>query len=551
MSATLTIRRLVVVFATSAVLVVATLPTTRAAVSFTPTTFLGAGELFDDPVAGLDHIVLVYSGPLDPTSVPGPADFLITTIHAQPLPPAPSPGWSSTEAPASVSIPHVAVPYVWPWGPPQGVGLSVVRLGLHTHLLPGDVATVTYTPGVHPLLTAPTIEIFGFPVPGFVNEPIQTGGPLAFDAIKGLAEEAVGPNHVVVLFTRPLSLTDPLPDRGDFAVTVERPVADPPSVTTFVMTPSGVGSLFPGYGMGVLDLVLPQDLAPGDIVNVSYVPGTTSGSPPLLDGHGTPAPAFPNLTVDLSLAPYPLRSTPVSTVPITVSPPDPSTGARPVAVTFSSVTSGGTTTVTASPTGPPVPAGFQLGTSPVFYEIATTAVYTPPVTVCVVYDDSAFVPPDPPRLLHFEGSSWIDVTTSLDTATHTLCGVVNSLSPFTVAGLHYPFSGFFSPVDNQPVVNISKAGSAIPIKFALGGDRGLGIFATGYPRSQVVACNSSAPLDGIEETVGPGAATLSFSPDSGRYQYVWKTQKAWAGSCRQFVMMLVDGTAHRATFKFQ
>jgi extracellular elastinolytic metalloproteinase len=32
---------------------------------------------------------------------------------------------------------------------------------------------------------------------------------------------------------------------------------------------------------------------------------------------------------------------------------------------------------------------------------------------------------------------------------------------------------------------------------------------------------------------------------------VWKTNKAWAGTCRQLIVTLVDGTSHRADFKFK
>ena len=52
----------------------------------------------------------------------------------------------------------------------------------------------------------------------------------------------------------------------------------------------------------------------------------------------------------------------------------------------------------------------------------------------------------------------------------------------------YDFSGFFSPVDNPDVLNQVKAGSTIPVKFGLGGDQGLDIFAkaadgSSYPKS--------------------------------------------------------------------
>ena len=73
----------------------------------------------------------------------------------------------------------------------------------------------------------------------------------------------------------------------------------------------------------------------------------------------------------------------------------------------------------------------------------------------------------------------------------------------------YSFTGFFSPVDNLPTFNSFKAGSAVPVKFSLAGDQGLGIVAADYPKSETIACNSTAPVDGIEETSTPGTATCS------------------------------------------
>jgi len=39
-------------------------------------------------------------------------------------------------------------------------------------------------------------------------------------------------------------------------------------------------------------------------------------------------------------------------------------------------------------------------------------------------------------------------------------------------------------VDNPPTKNVVKAGAAVPVKFSLGGDRGLNIFASTSPSSQ-------------------------------------------------------------------
>jgi len=116
--------------------------------------------------------------------------------------------------------------------------------------------------------------------------------------------------------------------------------------------------------------------------------------------------------------------------------------------------------------------------------------------------------------------------------------------------VQYPFNGFFSPVDNEPVFNVAKAGSAIPVIFSLNGNQGLNIFASGYPRSQTIACDASAPADGIESTVTAGGSSLSYNASSGRYTYIWKTDKSWTGTCRALIVKLQDGTVHRADFKF-
>lgn len=116
--------------------------------------------------------------------------------------------------------------------------------------------------------------------------------------------------------------------------------------------------------------------------------------------------------------------------------------------------------------------------------------------------------------------------------------------------LSYVFGGFFSPVNNLPTLNSVAAGRAIPLKFSLNGDLGLDVFVAGYPKSQELPCSSTVPINGIEETVSAGASSLSYDSTLDQYSYVWKTNKAWAGTCRQLVVKLDDGAVHRANFKF-
>jgi hypothetical protein len=113
------------------------------------------------------------------------------------------------------------------------------------------------------------------------------------------------------------------------------------------------------------------------------------------------------------------------------------------------------------------------------------------------------------------------------------------------------FSGFFQPVDSLPTLNVANAGNAIPMKFSLGLNAGLGVIQLGYPVVQLVACDNSAPLDTIEQTVTANSSSLTYDPASNQYSYVWKTNSAWAGTCRQFILRLTDGTEHRANFKFK
>lgn len=113
------------------------------------------------------------------------------------------------------------------------------------------------------------------------------------------------------------------------------------------------------------------------------------------------------------------------------------------------------------------------------------------------------------------------------------------------------FSGFFSPVENPPVLNLVNAGSAIPVKFSLDGDKGLNIFAAGYPVSQQIACSDGAPVSVIEETVTAGSSSLSYDATTDQYKYVWKTDKAWKNTCRKLTLQLNDSSIHVANFQFR
>jgi hypothetical protein len=116
----------------------------------------------------------------------------------------------------------------------------------------------------------------------------------------------------------------------------------------------------------------------------------------------------------------------------------------------------------------------------------------------------------------------------------------------------FDFSGFFSPVENLPAVNTAKAGSSVSIKFSLGGDQGLAIMAANFPRSIRIDCDPPDQVNDSDERVAAtaGRSVLTYDPVTNQYGYVWKTEKAWGDTCRQFILKLADGTTHVANFKF-
>ncbi|HXE75012.1 MAG TPA: S8 family serine peptidase [Candidatus Xenobia bacterium] len=148
----------------------------------------------------------------------------------------------------------------------------------------------------------------------------------------------------------------------------------------------------------------------------------------------------------------------VNTVPganVVVTPVDTTTGSTPVSVTFSNVTQAGITSLTTGGFGAAPPPNFVVGNPPVYYDLSTTAMFTPPITVCINYAGTSFLNESLIRLFHFEGGNWVDGTTSLDTNANVVCGVFNSLSPF----------GLFEPI--APLINANGAVNAA--SFAPGG----------------------------------------------------------------------------------
>jgi uncharacterized protein len=115
----------------------------------------------------------------------------------------------------------------------------------------------------------------------------------------------------------------------------------------------------------------------------------------------------------------------------------------------------------------------------------------------------------------------------------------------------YAFGGFLAPVAALPAVNVARAGQAVPVRFSLGGYRGMDIFASGHPRSVGATCDLAAGTGQMEETLTAGQSSLSYDAATDTYTYLWKTDRGWGASCRDLVIRFDDaGSTYRARFHF-
>jgi Tol biopolymer transport system component len=135
-------------------------------------------------------------------------------------------------------------------------------------------------------------------------------------------------------------------------------------------------------------------------------------------------------------------------------------------------------------------------------------------------------------------------TTSIGTKTFTVTASDNAGNSVTASRSYsviYPFDGFYAPTNPYPTPTSANAGQSVKLRFSLGGYQGLDALATGS--SVWTTCDGGNPT--------PGSGTLTYQTTFGRYAYEATTQKSWAGTCRDLVLTLKDGTTHKARFQFE
>lgn len=107
-----------------------------------------------------------------------------------------------------------------------------------------------------------------------------------------------------------------------------------------------------------------------------------------------------------------------------------------VSVNFAGVTQAGTTTQIPieGATAGTLPAGYSFGAGLPAFQLSTTAIYSPPITVCIavsgVNDPTVF---NALTLFHNENGQLVNRTISRDFSTRVICAQTFTLSPFVVA----------------------------------------------------------------------------------------------------------------------
>jgi len=132
------------------------------------------------------------------------------------------------------------------------------------------------------------------------------------------------------------------------------------------------------------------------------------------------------IPVGVAVMPYNNTFPPPNQAPVT--PLDKLTNTSPVTVTFEgTVTQAGYTSLFINSSGPALPAGLQLATPPVYYDLATTALFIGNIQICITNPAVT----SSTTLVHFTSSGPVDIT-SQPVTPPTICGVASSLSPFAI-----------------------------------------------------------------------------------------------------------------------
>jgi hypothetical protein len=115
----------------------------------------------------------------------------------------------------------------------------------------------------------------------------------------------------------------------------------------------------------------------------------------------------------------------------------------------------------------------------------------------------------------------------------------------------YRFEGFGSPLKNDGVLNVAKAGQAIPLKWRVLDLGGLPVtnLTTATITAKDLSCAADSTPDQVEEYASGGSGLQNLG--DGYYQMNWKTLVSYKGSCKALTLTLgVEGGSYTVLFQF-
>jgi hypothetical protein len=137
------------------------------------------------------------------------------------------------------------------------------------------------------------------------------------------------------------------------------------------------------------------------------------------------------------------------------------------------------------------------------------------------------------------------VTSSVGSKTlqcHAADNAGNTNTKSLAYSVGFQFSGLFAPIDKPNIMNVSKAGQAIPLKWRLLDANGVPVTTLTSVIVKVtdMSCSLGATTDLIEEYAA-GASGLQ-NLGNGNYLFAWKTPTSYVNSCKSVGLDLGEGS---------
>jgi len=148
-----------------------------------------------------------------------------------------------------------------------------------------------------------------------------------------------------------------------------------------------------------------------------------------------------------------------------------------------------------------------------------------------------------------DGAALDTTTPGTHSFTVNATDAVGNHSTVTVSyGVRFPWLGWQPPLSGDRP-NAAQAGRTIPIGFGVAGAGHANVIAS--VAVAPVACGGSSAVAAGDPSATAADWSVPGNHGGGDSMLLWRTSKAFGGSCRQLLVQLSDGSVHRLTFSFR